>query len=148
MANTQPGWDSMSSQLTVNADQVRQIRIGAMGGRQYPANLDRPGFIHPSSEPMVASMAKEEQMKREMDELITHSLSTLSPTQEAQRTNEEDDQTAGLHYIGLALETGERKIAEFWAMYDGGEPRRSTIRPITRSPARRSGRSGRPSTRR
>jgi hypothetical protein len=123
MANQQSAqWDMMSSQVTVNADQVRQIRLGTMGGRQYPANLDRPGFIHPSSEPMQASMAKEEQMKREMDELITHSLSTLSPTQEAQRTSEEDDQTAGLHYIGLALETGERKIAEFWAMYDGGEP--------------------------
>jgi hypothetical protein len=123
LANTQSSsWDMMSSQVTVNADQIRQIRLGAMGGRQYPANMERPGFIHPSSEPMVASMAKEEQMKREMDELITHSLSTLSPTQEAQRSTDEDDQTAGLHYIGLALETGERKLAEFWAMYDGGEP--------------------------
>jgi hypothetical protein len=123
LTNTQASsWDAMSSQITVNADQVRQIKLGAMGGRQYPKEMDRPGFIHPSSEPMQVSMAKEEQMKREMDELITHSLSTLSPTQEAQRTSEEDDQTAGLHYIGLALETGERKLAEFWAMYDGGEP--------------------------
>lgn len=115
-------WDTATTSITVNQDQVRQLQIGSMGGRQYPTGTERPGFIHPSPEPLRVSMEKEEQMKREIDELITHSLATLSPTQEAQRTNEEDDQTAGLHYIGLSMEHGERKIAEYWAMYEGATP--------------------------
>lgn len=120
--NNAVNWSANTTSVVVNQDQIREIRIGSMGGRQYPTGVERPGFIHPSPDPLRVSMEKEEQMKREIDELITHSLSTLSPTQESQRANEEDDQSAGLHYIGLSLEHGERKIAEYWAMYEGVKP--------------------------
>ena len=35
-----------------------QIKVGNTQGRRYPINSERPGFIHPSPDPLMASMNK------------------------------------------------------------------------------------------
>lgn len=107
----------------VNQDTIKEMRVGVTGGRQYPVGTDRPGFIHPSPEPLRVAMEKEEQMKKEIEELVTHALSSLTPSVDSPSA-EYDTQTAeaGLQYIGMELERGERKIATFWAMYEAEDP--------------------------
>ena len=107
--------------IYVNQDTVREVKVGITGGRQYPSGLERPGFIHPSPEPLRVGMEREEQMKKEIEELVTHSLSSLQPMRKDQSVDDEEGTDAGLHYIGLELEHGERKIAAFWAMYENEE---------------------------
>ena len=98
----------------------KTAEIGVMNGRAYPMNADRPGFIHPSSEPLKASMAKQEEIRMEVRQLVLLSVSSLNPN--APR-GERDDQglEAGLAYIGMTLEYLERKIAKFFAMYENAK---------------------------
>lgn len=102
---------------------VEEVKVGIVTGRKYPKGLDRPGFIHPSAEPLTASMAKQEQLKTEIRQLINLSLSQLQPQKQASADTKKMDNAgleSGLSYIGLELENMERKIASYWAMYEGG----------------------------
>jgi len=118
LALMQDGGDSES---TEPAAKTKEIEVGATKGRAYAKGLDRPKFIHPSSDPLVASMNKQEQIKREVRQLINLSLQNLEPKVQAADSKEQDNKglEAGLSYIGLELARGEREIAEIWAMYDG-----------------------------
>jgi hypothetical protein len=99
-----------------------EIKVGATAGRRYPIGADQPAFIHPSAEPMLASMQKQEQLKREIRLLLHLSLSSVKTVgSESAESKKEDNRTleAGLANIGMTLEKGERLIAEFWANYEG-----------------------------
>lgn len=107
----------------IQADKAKnkEIRVGVTQGRRYPKGLDRPGFINPSSEPLKASMDKQDQLKVEIRQLVHLSLQNVTS-----RTNSSNNQGAdehglesGLSNIGLELEFGERQIAEIWKMYEG-----------------------------
>ena len=99
------------------------ISVGVASGRRYPKDLDRPGFIHPSAEPLEASMKKQKQLKEEIRQLMSLALSDINPKMASAESKTMDMQglEAGLSYIGLELENGERRIATFWAMYEGTE---------------------------
>lgn len=99
----------------------KQIELGIGGGRRYPQNLERPGFIHPSSEPLTASMAKQEQLKQEIRQIVNLTISNLQPVRTSAEAKAFDERglEAGLSYIGLELEYAERRIAEFWSEYEG-----------------------------
>lgn len=101
-----------------------EITMGAGTARRYPKDLDRPGFIHPSAEPLRVSMAKEEQMKRDIRMLIKLAVQNLAPSRESAESKGMDERSleAGLSAIGLVLETGERQIATLWAEYENSEP--------------------------
>jgi hypothetical protein len=104
---------------------VKEVRVGVAEGRRYPVGLERPDFVNPSPEPLRASMDKQEQMKREIRQLINLAVTNLEPTTPASAESKEFDEhslESGLSYIGLELENGERKIAKFWAMYEGNKP--------------------------
>jgi len=90
-----------------NTAKEGQIQVGNTQGRRYPINTDRPDFIHPSSEPLEASMAKQEQMKIDIRQLVNLSFN--------------EGLEGGLANIGLELERGEREIANIWAMYEKSE---------------------------
>jgi hypothetical protein len=115
---------SSPSTTIVNQEQVKEIRVGVTSGRQYAVGTERPGFIHPSSEPLRVSMDKQEQLKNEIRQLINLALSSLAPHGASAESKAADNRglEAVLSYIGLELEHGERKIAEFWAMYEGKAP--------------------------
>lgn len=107
-------------QLSANERASMEIRVGATSGRRYPINTERPAFIHPSDMPLRASMAKQEQIKVEIKEILSLTLSNI--TAGSARITEQDRKQgleSGLSNIGAELEYGERRIAAIWAMYEG-----------------------------
>lgn len=96
------------------------IRVGVTQGRRYPKGLNAPSFIAPPTEPLKASMEKQEQMKSEILQLLNLAISTLKPTRASAESKREDSRglEAGLSYIGMELEYGERQIQKIWALYE------------------------------
>jgi hypothetical protein len=99
----------------------KEIKVGVTHGRRYPEGTDPPSFIHPSSEPMEVSMAKQEQLKSEIRLLLNLAVTNMKPTRASAESKAKDDGSleAGLSYIGLTLENAERQIAEIWSTYEG-----------------------------
>jgi hypothetical protein len=110
---------------TPDKGKTKEMRVGPSSGRRIPKGMDfMPQFIHPSSEPIKASMEKQEKMVEEIRMLINLSLSNVKAKSASAESKQMDSQglESGLAYIGLELEHGEQRIAEFWAMYEGSEP--------------------------
>lgn len=109
---------------TLSADTNNQILVGPARGRRYPVGTERPGFIAPSAEPMKVSMLKQAQLKEEIRQLVHLSLASLSPSDSSAESKTLDNQALedGLSYLALILQHGENRVAEFWAMYEGGSP--------------------------
>lgn len=119
-----PGKDQGGEAGDAGEAKSQEVRVGISMGRKYPVQTERPAFIHPSSEPLNASMAKQEQLKAEIRQLVNLSLSNLQPQQQKSADSKAADQQgleSGLSSIGLELEGMERKIASFWAMYEDSD---------------------------
>ena len=104
---------------------TKNIKIGVVHGREYALGADRPDFIHPSPEPLKASMEKQEQIKNEMRQVLKLKIaSTSTPARVSKESKEVDERTLenGLSAIGLELERGERLIGEIWAQYVQDSP--------------------------
>lgn len=101
-----------------------EINVGSLTGRRYPKGLERPAFVAPPTEPLLASMKKQEAMKNEIFELIDIAASNAAPQHASAESKSMDDRglESGLSYIGLELEWGEREIAKIWALYENSEP--------------------------
>lgn len=101
----------------------KEVKVGTTKGRRYPRGLERPGFIHPSSEPIDASMKKQEQMKQEIRQIINLNLTNIEPRRASAEAKSYDERglEAGLSYLGLELEYGEREIAGIWAEYESNK---------------------------
>ena len=97
------------------------IELGNTVGRSYPAGSSPPEFIHPSSEPLNASMAKQKQLKEDVRALINLALSAIQPKYASAQAKEFDEHglESGLSFIGLELEHGERQLASFFSEYEG-----------------------------
>lgn len=106
------------------AAKTSEIKVGISAGRRYPQGSERPGFIHPSSEPLEASIHKQEQLKAEIKQLVFLSAANLTPRQASAESKNLDRGSleSGLSYVGLELENVERKVAEYWAMYEKDTP--------------------------
>lgn len=114
------GADGQGTAAETKEDHGKEIRVGATQGRTYGKGMERPGFIHPSSEPILASMNKQKQLKEDIRALINLSLSNIQSKMASAESKGFDERglEAGLSYIGLELEHAERKIANYWQMYD------------------------------
>lgn len=130
--NPQAEWANAIKQNVTGADGTQtnseksgpQIsEIGVLTGRRYPSNTDAPSFIHPSTEPLKASMEKQAQLKEEIRLLLNLSISNLAPKRSSAESKAKDERPLenGLSYIGLELEHGERLIAEIWSEYEGAK---------------------------
>jgi len=108
----------------VTADGIEDARVGVTHGRKYAKGLERPSFINPSSEPLRASMEKEDQLKEDIRKLVNLSLRNLARPAGSQSADLTDEQglEAGLSYIGMELERAEREISEIWALYEKDKP--------------------------
>lgn len=108
------------SAASAGAGKSAEIALGVGRGRRYPREMERPGFINPSPEPLMASMSKEDQMKREIRQLVHLSVSNMSEKMASAESKGYDERglESGLSAIGLVLEKGERTIAECWSMYE------------------------------
>lgn len=102
-----------------------EIRVGGTKGRRYGKDLDAPSFINPSSEPLVASMKKQSQLKDDIRVLVNLNLSTMGAQMASAESKQMDERglDSGLSYIGLVLENAERRIATFWhSLEKQGQP--------------------------
>lgn len=99
----------------------QNINVGPNSGRKYAKGLDRPDFVHPSTEPMRASMEKQEQLKIEIRLLLNLAITNIQPKMASAESKGVDVRTleSGLSYIGLILEDMERETAEIWHEYEG-----------------------------
>ncbi len=98
----------------------RKIVLGNRNARRVPQGTLMPEFISPSTDPVIASMKKQDQLIAEIDRLVNLQVENLSITGEAVK-QERASLESGLSTIGLVLQTGENQIADFWAQYDGGD---------------------------
>lgn len=97
-----------------------EIDVGVSQGRRYPKGTERPDFIHPSPEPIVASMSKQSQLKGEIKEILSLWLSNVTAgSVDKQTQDDRQGLESGLNNIGMELEYGERKIGTIWSMYEG-----------------------------
>lgn len=111
------------------------VNVGAKQGRRYLKGLDQPAFIHPSSEPLRASMEKQSKLEKEIRQLVNLNITNLEPRRESADSKQMDERglEAGLSYIGLELEYGERLIAQIWAMYEKSKATTTITYPKTYS---------------
>lgn len=115
-----PGLSSGGEANDAATGKTEEVKVGTTTGRRYPKGLERPAFINPSTEPLTASMAKQEQLKMEIRQLVNLSVANLQPRGQSADSKKADNDglEAGLSYIGMELETMERKVAQFWDAYE------------------------------
>jgi len=120
------GEDAPGTSLEASTGKNKEIRVGTTQGRRYPKGLERPSFIAPSSEPLKASMEKQYSLQQEIRQLVNLAVTNQAPRNASAESKSYDERglEAGLSYIGLELEYGERRLAELWAMYESEEPTR------------------------
>lgn len=101
----------------------KEIQVGVVKGRSYAKGLDAPSFIHPSPEPLEVSMKKQDEMKREIRQLVQLAVTNMDPRRESaeSKTLDERGLEAGLSYIAQELERLEREISRLWSMYEQSE---------------------------
>jgi hypothetical protein len=102
----------------------REIEVGPITGREYDLKVTHaPEFIHPSPEPLRASMELRKDLKEEIRQLVSLSLSNINPKMASAESKSLDmaGLESGLSFIGLVLENGERKISRYWSLYEKGK---------------------------
>ncbi len=97
-----------------------QLAVGATIGRYYAKDMNQPNFINPSSEPLEASMKKQDQIKSEIRDLVSLSVKSLGNKFQSEMAKNIDQRPmeAGLSYIGLILEATENEVSSIWAEYE------------------------------
>lgn len=110
---------SDGEKTTTEVARDRVTEVGISQGRRYAKGLDRPDFIHPSSEPLKISMEKGQQLKDDIRRLVN--LAVINNAKMASAESKAADNQSlesGLSFIGLVLEKGEREIAAHWSAYE------------------------------
>lgn len=97
-----------------------EVEVGTTTGRRVPMGLDMPAFIHPSPEPLLASMKKQDELKKDIRILVKLNVANLSPKMASGESKSFDERSleAGLSAIALELEHGERRVAKYWQWYE------------------------------
>lgn len=112
-----------------------EVSVGVRHGRRFPIGAERPQFIHPSPEPLMASMKKQEQMRSEIRQLLNLAVSNVAPTRASAESKQVDQLglESGLSAIGLELENGEHRIARIWEAYQKKRESAKIVYPTTYS---------------
>ena len=116
---TQP--DGEGTAAEASQAKTTEVKIGVGRGRRYGMDLEAPAFINPSSEPLMASMEKQKNMKEDIRHLVRLTVSNLKGPKMASAESKKEDSRSletGLSYIGAALQECENQIAQFWTMYE------------------------------
>lgn len=123
LASGNAGTDADGNPVDPAKSRDLKVKGGPTNGRRFPKDAPAPAFIHPSSEPLKASMDKQAQMKNDMRKLANLALTSVEPKFASAESKQMDDRSleSGLSYIGLELERLERMIGEIWNHYMGGD---------------------------
>lgn len=107
---------------------LKQFDTGPTQGRAYDIKTDRPGFIHPSPEPLIASMKLQEKLENDIRKLINLAVQSLASRSSAEsKSMDNQGLEAGLSFIGLVLESTERRIADLWSAYESADESKRQI---------------------
>jgi hypothetical protein len=83
--------------------------------------MDRPGFIAPPAEPLLASLKLQEKLEDDIRKLINlavaNKIGSRTESAEAKKLSSQGLE-AGLSFIGTVLMQAEQAIARYWAMYE------------------------------
>lgn len=119
-----------STVTSENDSTGREIKVGTVHGRTYPMKAERPQFIHPSPEPLMASMKLQEKIedsiRKNVNLAVQNKVGQRAMSAEAMKLSDQGLE-AGLSYIGLVLEGTERKAAHYWAAYEHKEEKKRMI---------------------
>lgn len=137
--------DKSTNEAGDTSDNVKGAKVGVRHGRTYPLGAEAPAYINPSSEPLIASIKKQDQMKEELRQIVALSVSTMRAKMESAESKKADTEglESGLAAVGTVLEAGERLIAAIWAKYVGDKdevrisyPERYEIKDIDKTLSR------------
>jgi hypothetical protein len=109
-----------------------QHAVGITRGRRYGKDLERPGFISPSTDPLLASMAKQEKIEDQIRVLLHLAVSNVPSKSADSKGLDRQGLEAGLANIAQELRRGEQYIAEVWANYQS-DPAATVTYPINYS---------------
>jgi hypothetical protein len=125
--------DDGSSVTSDNSKPGAETRTGPSYGRYYDLKAQEPSFIHPSPEPLMASIKLQEKLEDDIRKLVNLAVQNKtgqrSISAEAMKLSDQGLE-AGLSYIGLVLENSERQIAEHWAAYESKDPTKREVATI------------------
>jgi hypothetical protein len=125
--------DDGTSNTSDNSHPGTEARTGTTHGRTYDLKAEAPSFIHPSPEPLLASMKLQEKLEDDIRKLVNLAVQNKTGQRaisaEAMKLSDQGLE-AGLSYIGLVLESAERDIASFWAAYESKDPARRQIATV------------------
>jgi hypothetical protein len=117
--------DEGTSTTSDNTKPGNEVKVGVTQGRAYDLKAERPGFIHPSPEPLMASIKLQEKLEDDIRKLVNlavqNKMGQRAVSAEAMKLSDQGLE-AGLSYIGLVLEGGERHVAQDWAAYEEINP--------------------------
>ena len=115
-----PSANPGTAQAGGQGDTEKEYQVGATHGRVYPkGSANPPAFINPSDVPLRASMDLQQNLKNKIRELVNLAVSDLGTRASAEAlAMGNQGLEAGLAFIGLVLESAERKIASLWAAYE------------------------------
>lgn len=107
----------------------QEIEVGATRGRRFPKDAQPPAFIHPSPEPLRASMEKQMEMKADIRALLNLAMANVNPSRASAESKVADQSgmESGLTGIGMELQGGEQEIAKIWELYLGNKTDAATI---------------------
>lgn len=107
------------------------IMVGAMHGRAYAKDLNPPGFINPSAEPLTASLAFQDKLEADVRKAVNLAVQTMA-TRASAESKSMDNQglEAGLSFIGSVLEQTERTLNTHVAAYENRDPFKREIATI------------------
>jgi hypothetical protein len=95
------------------------VSVGVRQGRYYPRDTERPGFIAPPSEPLLASLKLQEKLEHDIRKLVNLAVQNMGARASAESKSVDNQGLEnGLAFIGLVLEGGERLLASYWAAYE------------------------------
>lgn len=114
------------------SNHLREANVGTTQGRSYDLRTERPGFINPSSEPLDASMRLQVKLEGDIRRLINLAVTSLATSRQSADSKAFDNEglEAGLSFIGLVLESAERRVADFWASYENTNPSARVIATV------------------
>ena len=111
----------------------REMKVGPTHGRLYDLRAQEPSFIHPSPEPLRASMDLQEKLEDDIRKLVNlavqNKVGRRVTSAEAMKMGDQGLE-AGLSYIGLVLEGAERKISNHWAAYEERQVKKRNIATV------------------
>lgn len=109
------------------------IRVGHTQGRYYSTDAKHPpAFIAPPTDPIEASMKLQERMEHRIRRKLHLAVQGLAVRNSAEsKALDNMSLEAGLSHVGLVLQGGEAKIAQYWANYENPNKSQQMVALVT-----------------